>query len=216
MLLPNYKQAYARAHTSLELLESGMVLAALGLRHAKLRAEVRKTLHSPPQFDDSPAGKYLTALADAIVKFSDLAFDDPEDSTAYHRAIGARMAVRLTEHLPAGSAIRFTRGEDVPLDLALALAVNNRAEFLDSTDPLAPLFTFLPWLAKTQAENLYLPRDFIQVIRRPWTPDRTIVLLRGFTKRAETLAKVPRDEGPSRKGPCPCGSGKKYKRCCGQ
>ncbi|WP_080682074.1 SEC-C metal-binding domain-containing protein [Sorangium cellulosum] len=28
--------------------------------------------------------------------------------------------------------------------------------------------------------------------------------------------QAPRQEGPSRKGPCPCGSGEKYKRCCGK
>ncbi|WP_437612911.1 SEC-C metal-binding domain-containing protein [Sorangium sp. So ce834] len=27
--------------------------------------------------------------------------------------------------------------------------------------------------------------------------------------------QAPRQEGPPRKGPCPCGSGEKYKRCCG-
>jgi len=28
--------------------------------------------------------------------------------------------------------------------------------------------------------------------------------------------KPAKAEGPARKGPCPCGSGKKYKRCCGE
>ena len=28
-------------------------------------------------------------------------------------------------------------------------------------------------------------------------------------------ARVPRGKEPSKNGPCPCGSGKKHKRCCG-
>ena len=69
---------------------------------------------------------------------------------------------------------------------------------------------------KAQPEELYLPRDFLQATHVPWTPDRTFHLLEGLVARAKVRAQAPRDDGPSRKGPCPCGSGKKYKRCCGE
>jgi hypothetical protein len=98
----------------------------------------------------------------------------------------------------------------------MTLAVNNRAEFISDTAPIRGMFMYLPWLAKAQPEDLYLPRDFVEVIHAPWAPYRTFELLDGFLEEARSVAQAKREAGPARKGPCPCGSGKKYKRCCGQ
>lgn len=39
------------------------------------------------------------------------------------------------------------------------------------------------------------------------------VILRGFTKIFGS--RIRKDQHINRNGPCPCGSGLKYKRCCG-
>ncbi|WP_437726610.1 SEC-C metal-binding domain-containing protein [Sorangium sp. So ce861] len=44
----------------------------------------------------------------------------------------------------------------------------------------------------------------------------TMRLLAPLREHYHPKVQAPRQEGPSRKGPCPCGSGEKYKRCCGK
>src|SRR5690349_4928525 len=61
--LLTYKRRLDRAGSRLTLLDAGMGLAALAMRHAKLRAEVEKALSSGPEFDRSSSlGKYLGSL----------------------------------------------------------------------------------------------------------------------------------------------------------
>ncbi|MGH7108083.1 MAG: SEC-C metal-binding domain-containing protein [Acetobacteraceae bacterium] len=48
---------------------------------------------------------------------------------------------------------------------------------------------------------------------------RAILLLRKLAKLRDRRATAPgptRQTKPGRNAPCPCGSGRKYKRCCGQ
>lgn len=46
--------------------------------------------------------------------------------------------------------------------------------------------------------------------------ERTRVMLGGLLAVERWRAQKEREgKGPARKGECPCGSGKRYKRCCG-
>jgi uncharacterized protein YecA (UPF0149 family) len=66
--------------------------------------------------------------------------------------------------------------------------------------------------ARATPEELYLPRCCVELLDRKWTPQHSMLLLDGVLELARQ--PVPRPIGPTRNGPCPCGSGKKYKRCC--
>ena len=55
--------------------------------------------------------------------------------------------VARTRHLPASSGMRFSRPEDVPEDLALAMAANLEGEFVKDQGMLVHLYSMLPWLA---------------------------------------------------------------------
>jgi hypothetical protein len=103
----------------------------------------------------------------------------------------------------------------VPEDLALSAAVNIPAEYLVDPARAVRLFPLLPWMAHATPEQLYLPREAIKARYAPWTPEHTISLLRAHRDQLGAGTPRPQPEGPARKGPCPCGSGEKYKRCCG-
>ncbi len=74
---------------------------------------------------------------------------------------------------------------------------------------------FAPPAARGKAEDLYLPQQFVdQVLDEERSDERALVAIgRNFTglPRIEQVVAGPRT---SPNAPCPCGSGRKYKRCC--
>lgn len=218
LILPNYKEAYTSAATAIDVAEAALGLAVLGLRHQKMRAEVQKTLATlPTNFGrDAPEtaeGRWSKIITTIIA----MAFDNPAACQTAQAQHGAGLAVERSLSLPVGSNHRFTRVEDVPLDIALALGASWDADFLGKLGNIKHLILALPWIADAAPEQLYLPADFLRVHHRPWTPERTIRLLASRRDLRKTLLQEERQSaGPTRNGPCPCGSGKKHKRCCGE
>jgi uncharacterized protein YecA (UPF0149 family) len=66
--------------------------------------------------------------------------------------------------------------------------------------------------ARATPEQLYLPRAYVEFLEQKWEPEHSLTIMEGWLEAVRRPA--PKPEGPARKGPCPCGSGKKYKRCC--
>jgi hypothetical protein len=97
----------------------------------------------------------------------------------------------------------------------MTLPVNANQQFLTRLDFAGHLFFFLPWLAGAAPESFFAPADFILATRRPWSPKLAMPLLEGPLELDRDRALLPRGKEPSKNGPCPCGSGKKHKRCCG-
>ncbi|MFO0747785.1 MAG: SEC-C metal-binding domain-containing protein [Myxococcota bacterium] len=94
--------------------------------------------------------------------------------------------------------------------------------FIDpfSDSKWAPAMPFLaPWFAKASPEDLYWPGDALDEHEGPWTPKLSLDILRGMQRGVSVSRQKaePRRVGPTvgRNDPCPCGSGKKHKRCCG-
>lgn len=219
VLLPTYKRLFHESSTELTVLDSGMSLVALGSRHARLRAEVGKVLAGGPDIDPEDGGQLAHLLAQTLTAHYDMDTESPEAIAELHRSMGVNVALLIAEGLPRGAAFRFERPEDVPVDLAMTLAVNVRLPFIGHADKrkvLFPLFAMLPWVARAAPEDLYLPRDFLKATREPWTPEATFQLLRQQRDHYKPAPPPPRSErAPTRNGPCSCGSDKKYKRCCG-
>ena len=216
LLLPNYKRAYAEANSALPMMESALGLSMLGLRHAKLAAEVRKMLSAlPPCYGRDPSRPDIHEGAKKLMELMDLAFQDPEVGRYLQRQAGSALAIARTAALPASSSFRFTRPEDVPEDLAMTLAVNANERFMGDVAAAGRLLFSVPWLAKAPPESLFAPADFLAEVRRPWSPKLAMPLLEGYLVHDRRQAQEARKE-PSRNGPCPCGSGKKHKRCCAE
>ena len=223
-LLPAYKHAYANVSGMPAFWEAHTALALMGLRHAKLRAEVLKELKWLPGClvgvpEDAKELVTMSTTAAAM------AFTRPEE--LHERALkrGREEALRRMEERAAreagmGAAGRLSRElsreEDVPEEVARAMAVSLEGDFMQYPAMLLHLYTLLPWLARAKAEDVYLPRVWVEATARPWTPERTRVMLGGLLAMERWQAHKEREgKGPARKGECPCGSGKRYKRCCG-
>jgi hypothetical protein len=202
-----YKKLFVEGDLVEELVDALLSLYAIATRHTKLRAEVRKAAarsHKDPTLDP---------LRMALFKTAERCVEDTENAATYQRMAGAALLAARTANLPKGSPYRFERPEDVPDALAMTYAANHTDDFLKDIKQVASLFVMLPWMARAAPEDFYLPADFIKATRIPWRPQDTLDLISRDVELNEQPA--PRPEGPTRSGPCPCGSGKKYKRCCG-
>ena len=207
-LLPAYKRAFAESRCQVQIADAALGLTMLGLRHARLRAEVCKALapaHASAARDDG-----TRALAEALGEQGRAVLGDPGQALAAHRAYGATRLARMTSGLPAGSPWRFAQAADVPEDLAMTAGASLYQDFLADTRHLLGMFALLPWLSRARAADLYLPADLIRATRTPFRPADAIAMLGGHVARPP----APKRTEPSRSGPCPCGSGRKYKRCC--
>lgn len=70
--------------------------------------------------------------------------------------------------------------------------------------------------ARGAPEQFYLPAAIAREVHEPWTPAHTWLVLDPLLK-VKQAARGPRAGPPAvgRQDPCPCGSGRKFKRCCG-
>ncbi|HEY4116986.1 MAG TPA: SEC-C metal-binding domain-containing protein [Byssovorax sp.] len=208
-LLPSLERAYAEAKDALRLNDAVFGLTAMALRHPRLRADVSTVLATGRATRDTSIDTYASWL----VKCAESALDAPEPR-ACGRAIGAELWRQLTEHLPETSPLRFASEDDVPDDIALPCALLSRADLLVDRKHAGLVLLSLPFVARAEADELFFAEEHIVAIRRPARVDDTIDLLQGWRKLFLNAVAEPKREGPSRQGPCPCGSGKKYKRCC--
>ena len=65
---------------------------------------------------------------------------------------------------------------------------------------------------KVEVEKLVLDNGLFAKIELNSEVDENIVALQGFLNKPKTTRF---DKKPNRNEPCSCGSGKKYKKCCG-
>lgn len=202
-----YKKLFVEAPSFDVLCDAGFSLFAIGMRHQKLRAEIRKTMAR------ATAEPAFVPLGRALEQMALLGFENPDQAALVHLAMGRRMLENRVSMLPKSMAEKLGKAEDLPDAVAMSYASTCHDEFISQPTRLPDILLILPWVARAEAEDLYLPRNLVDAERVPWSPQRTLNLLRG--PAALDKRPAPKPEGPSRSGPCPCGSGKKYKRCCG-
>lgn len=207
-LLPYYKALYASADNILLLRESLFCLIGIAARHSNLRAEVRKALLPAPERKYPAITSYGRALTETAVRF----LDELEKSMHVTAILGGKILCKMGQKFPENSPYRFVDIGEVPIDLATSVALTVAVDTTDDTSRLAELMNFAPVAARAAPEDLYLPKDFIDLYRKPWEPKDSLDLLASYVE--EVRAPEPKSSEPTRNGPCPCGSGKKYKRCC--
>ena len=205
-LLPDYKRWYVQSESSLELIDSALGLLGIGLRHRGAAAEVRKALarENRAAAEGRPAAVTIPQIQSDVEELTALVFDRPDDCARLHIAFGRMHAVKKTD-----------ADVELPEDIARLFAASSPATFLSSREVLAMLFACLPWISRAQPEDLYWPAEHLAGIRAGWNPEHAVRLLRD-TEVAYPAAEPTRVQAaPGRNEPCPCGSGKKYKRCHG-
>ena len=205
-MLPDYKRWYVQSESSLDLVDSALGLLGIGLRHRGTVAEVRKALarDNRAAAEGRPTAATIPQIQSIIEEATALVFDRPEDCARMQVAIGRMHVTKKTED--AG---------ELPEDIARLLAVNSPTTFVSSREGLILLFSCLPWVSRAQPEELYWPAEHLEVIRQKWNPEQAASVLRE-TQVANPAAEPARVQAvPGRNETCPCGSGKKYKRCHG-
>ncbi|MRG95131.1 YecA family protein [Polyangium spumosum] len=217
-LLPVYKKDNDKADTLLQTVDAVFTLAVMGCRHARLRAEIRKALSPndlPPE-----APRFVAAIRTLALQVLDA--EDKHGPTSVlhqHGREGATRAVAFAKRLPPTSPYHFKEIEDVPPEIAYRVLLLDGTDFVNHREAIVPMTYALQWLSHATADDLYLPADYIAAVRTPYDPSHVLAILRDdrkIEKSALAEAAKAQQTGPARSAPCPCGSGKKYKRCCGE
>jgi hypothetical protein len=100
-------------------------------------------------------------------------------------------------------------------DLATTTLLADDADVVFHPDAAGVLIDAIPIIARARVEDFYFERDVARRMCKEWEPADTLDIVRRFPPlglRGETSRKAPK---PGRNDPCSCGSGRKYKKCCG-
>lgn len=205
------KQRLVAAADELQQLDAVMTLATIGLRHAPLRAEARKAVTTPRKY----GSEEMTENSATIAAEMSRAFDDPEGHARLFLEMGRELYMERSAHLPQGSPFRFASPGDVPEDLARAVALGWDRDMHGDPEAGGLALASVSTIARAEAEDFYLPRDVEKALHAPWTPERTEELLGRALRQCAPQQPVRAVTQAGRNDPCPCGSGKKHKKCCG-
>jgi len=73
----------------------------------------------------------------------------------------------------------------------------------------------MPAVARAAPEDFYLPKEYVDAVVPRWHPSQPMSVVEGDYTYYGAKRPVRAEKTPGRNDPCTCGSGKKYKRCCG-
>jgi hypothetical protein len=217
-LLPVYRRKFEQAQTKVGFIDAMVGLTAIGLRHRKLRGEVRKILARRRNPDLAPDSKNPVAESIRLLLPSyEQVLENDEPARLAHRVIGVAMFKRVCEKADADHPVHGLAGPDrVPPDeiaylfpLLLDTSLHGDAE----AQVFLPLL--LPWVVGADLEELYFPAETLAGLRFDAPFERVLTQLDDYARYMNPIGTVRRAATPGRNQPCSCGSGKKYKRCCG-
>jgi hypothetical protein len=189
-------------------------LAVIGHASSKTRAEVVRALSSRParpveametEWGLKCSSRMLEDLADA-----DGAVARAEDTM---REVVALSFADVPE-LP----VRVSGPDDVPPDIAVAVYACLVESWQRSPGWVVELSHALPRIACARPEELFMPRAWTVPFDGGYSRDLALELVDKITDvlGRGTIETVRVEGRVGRNAPCPCGSGTKYKRCCGR
>lgn len=209
-----YKDNYLRTDSTLQLADSGLGLVALAIRHSSLRGEIRKLLPREIPDDGTYPTRFKSLITTAANAAVELATVVPEVYNEKVQNLGRKTYLRLlgetTEEDPSDSELA-----GIPEEVVIASLTCVPSCFLKDGDRCIDMFMLTPFLARAEPEAFYFKQADIDRLKRPWVPEDSLRLLRLYRDRYVGVARPACAAAqPGRNDPCPCGSGKKYKRCC--
>ncbi len=218
--IPACKLHMKEARSPLHWMFGLLGLTAIGLRHDKLKSRARKTVYKAFTNLTNPSEKpsiivrwYISKLGEDFVPAVLGSFDEPE---TVHGFIREQLKIKFHERFGGrlSAPYDFSSPEDVPDDLAFALSFNSLADFRNEPKFATSLALSIPWLTRADPQDLYLPRDILERHNVVWKPAFTEYLVDNVRKWIGKRQPKKGEERPGRNDPCPCGSGKKFKKCC--
>jgi hypothetical protein len=215
--IPGYKHALAEGDDWMAILDAGLGLGAIGLRHSGTLAEVKRILQSypppPPPPPDGGVHQTSDAVRNSVARAVLLAIEDADERTKTTMQLGRDFCVAPGAGLPEGHPYRFDKSEDVPDDLARTAVLSLDADVHDR-NVQSFMLVILPVAARAAAEDFYHPREVVRAWFGQWTPEESLDRLKRFAQGPKQEA-VRAEPKPGRNDPCSCGSGKKWKKCHG-
>ena len=217
-LLPELKRRFLEPELHEEWALAFMGLIVMGLRHGKTRGKVIKILEELPDALKNfgyDIGNFIMRLdleGTMILALTSLVNTDK----AYERSLISAKRLCFEAHRPCKLPALYTweKQADVPEDMAFTSVMNAHFYFSEHTEIFNLCLAFTPWLARCEAEDFYHPHDYYRHVSRPWRPEDTLSLIDHDREKRGERKPVKVEPTPNRNDPCPCGSGKKYKRCC--
>ncbi len=199
LLLGPYKRQLA-ASSPLAVLDAVIALTALAARHQACAAEVRKALRSHLTAPCEPHNAYVRAT---MLRSAEVVLAAPDTAIRYAIERGQRLAQAGDGGVGAVSD-----------SLAELLAINECRDLVDIEDDHFPCILLVASIARRDAEELYFTSHDLARFPRAWSAGLVLDVL----ERARPIHRHDPSRNAARTGrnaACVCGSGKKYKRCCG-
>ena len=215
-LLPAYKHKFDECSTLTTFIDSVVGLVSLGLRHRRLRGEVRKILgrrRNPCFSPDAilPDFKYMQAL----IPLYDHVLSNEEDLRQAHRRLAEEVVKRTRAHAPADHPILTMPEEGLVEDFGHVLPLLEDSRLFGESRSHLVLTILLPWTISVDLEQLYLPAEQLAWMEPGFQAERVLAQLDDYALYTRRTGPRRSEARPGRNEPCSCGSGKKYKRCCG-
>jgi hypothetical protein len=220
-LLPLYRLKFEQAGTLLSFLDSMVGLMAIGLRHRKLLGEVRKFLARRRNPALGPDANNFDAkrIAHLLPLYEKVLEDDGARARALHRHVGVDLLRSIREAAPPEHPIHglAASDEEVPDELAYLLPLLTDTSLHGDAEAQVLLPLLMAWVVEADLEQLYLPADTLTRLGLDVSmpPEHVLVQLDDYALYMNRTGPARREPTPGRNEPCSCGSGKKYKRCCG-
>ena len=215
-ILPNLKR-YLTSRNTFEVLAASAVLVAFGALHGKQRAECAKALAIECTKDD------LASRGTSLLRNLGATTLASLDSEPLAWIVGN------LEHLRSNDGVWFEDGvaphrarSTSPRDEALLYLRRIANLEVEAYHPksMQTVTAVLATAARLPIEDLYWSEAELPEIGR-YEPEQGLAIIKSYRMMA-MLSLGPKDttapapvKAPGRNEPCRCGSGKKYKRCCG-
>ena len=176
-------------------------LAATGIRHPTLTERVSQCLEALA----ATPSQYVSALAPVALQAMRERLDD---GPAWERRAIATMRSGIFYDAIPGRWDAFD-------DDAVAVWHGTLELGIHDEHATALLALLVPWFATREASALCQPETVVRRVQERWSVHTTESLLQHY--RALWLPPTPSSAVPTpgRNDPCTCGSGRKFKRCCG-
>lgn len=212
-ILGAVKRLYATTSSHFEIIAAAIGLLGIAGRRPRTYAEIVKALDTPLRNisgdERSKVEKFIAYLRNLFSLLERPPAEQLQDWLSFADVDLARQespAYRAFAQIP-----EFTNG--LPAELYFAAAAQSEQPLTAPADVIF-LLSSIPVVATVEPKELYFPEMALSLLRREWQPQDTLRLL---SAQETLLAKPEPARTVPKPGPndlCPCGSGKKYKRCC--
>jgi hypothetical protein len=193
---------------------------AIGLRHKKCRRQAKKAVWGMFKVCKDFPPIVLRLLADihpdpeVFSTYLLASIDAPRMLTEARVEMCRETAGRIFENPEIASLYDWKSADDVPDELILTVAANVSYNFQKEPKWLLHILLLTSWLAECEAGDLYFPKTLTDAFHQPWSAETALELLRDEGDRLGKAQPKRVETKVGRNDPCPCGSKKKYKKCC--